>query len=74
MARQHDPADLQKISLRVGKADIETLRLTYPTVGYNKVIRALISKHCRFIRDKTPTAVIPEIDLNPEDFDTAEAE
>ncbi len=44
-------ADL--VSVRIFTDDMEFLRLCYGSAGYNVVIRALVARHVRKLREKT---------------------
>jgi len=45
--------DLTKVTIRIYRQDAETLRTSYPGMGYNAILRALAAKHCRQIRNKS---------------------
>jgi hypothetical protein len=38
---------LQKISLRLYQSDVDALKIYYPSAGYNRIIRGLVSRHVR---------------------------
>jgi hypothetical protein len=44
---------LRKMTLRLFDDDLSLLRVAYPHSGYNEVVRALVSKHCRMLRTVT---------------------
>jgi len=44
---------LQITTIRVFADDIDYLKLAYPQGGYNRVIRALVSRHVRSLRNRT---------------------
>ena len=44
---------LKKMTVRFYEDDLTLLREVYPGTGYNEIVRALISKHCKKIRNAT---------------------
>lgn len=44
---------LKTIPIRLFLDDLEYLRLAYPTGGYNRVVRALVARHVRSLRNRT---------------------
>lgn len=43
----------KKMTLRLFEEDLEYLRLAYPTGGYNRIVRALVARHVRALRNRT---------------------
>lgn len=50
-----EPDKLEKITLRLYLGDIRTLSDFYPKTGYNRVIRALVRRHVRALKEKDST-------------------
>ncbi len=44
---------MKKITVRLFEDDLTKLRIYYPTVGYNAILRALTRKHIRLLDHKT---------------------
>ena len=44
---------LKKMTIRFYEDDLTLLREVYPGTGYNQIVRALISKHCKKIHNAT---------------------
>ena len=57
---------LKKMTVRFYEDDLSLLREAYPGTGYNEIVRALISKHCRKIR--SATAEYLQDKLTPEEL------
>lgn len=43
---------LEKVSIRLVKSDVDTLRRIYPTAGYNFVLRTVVSRFVRRLEEK----------------------
>lgn len=46
-------AQFEKVVIRLYRGDKDRLAAAYPTVGYNVVIRTLVSKHLRKLDERT---------------------
>ena len=44
---------LHIITIRLYAEDLDYLKLAYPQGGYNRIIRALVSRHIRALRNRT---------------------
>ena len=51
MPTKYPDRELKKTTIRLFEDDLEILQQVYPATGYNKVIRALVAKHVRKIRN-----------------------
>lgn len=45
--------ELKKMTVRFYEEDLDYLRLAYPHSGYNQVVRALVARHVRKLRNAT---------------------
>jgi hypothetical protein len=43
---------LKLVQIRLNEEDLKTLKLTYPTSGYNAIVRALVARHARELRNR----------------------
>lgn len=50
--------ELEKVTIRLEKGQRERLNSLYPSLGYTKVIRALVQRHLREIDEKAEAHVI----------------
>lgn len=41
------------VTIRLFADDLDYLKLAYPAGGYNRVIRALVARHVRALRNRT---------------------
>jgi hypothetical protein len=57
---------LKKMTLRLFEDDLEVLRAAYPASGYNEVVRALVSKHVRRLKNIAGAAL--EDKLSPDEL------
>ena len=52
-ASQPDETPVKKITIRIFADDANFLKVAYPRIGYNKVIRQLVRNHVRGLQAKT---------------------
>lgn len=45
------------VTIRLFAEDLDYLKLAYPQGGYNRVIRALVARHIRSLRNRTAELV-----------------
>lgn len=59
---------LEKVTIRLEAGDTEALQSFFPTTGYNVVIRELVHKYVKQLREQQAGAVdrLPRIELEPE--------
>jgi len=67
MAKRID-RPLRKMTLRLFDDDLDLLRVAYPHCGYNEVVRALVSKHCRRLREITAERLGADERLTPDEL------
>lgn len=48
---------MKMVTLRLFIDDLDYLRLAYPAGGYNRVVRALVQRHVRALRNRTAELV-----------------
>ena len=58
---------LRLVTVRLFEDDVDYLKLSYATAGYNKVLRALAARHVRRLRTKTVENLESE-ELSPEEL------
>jgi len=65
---QKNNEDLVKVTIRLYDGDKEELDEFYPSLGHNRVIRDLVRKHIRLLRERISHRAEPApIDLSLED-------
>ena len=58
---------LQVVTIRLFRDDLRYLRLAYPVGGYNSIVRAIVARHVRALRNKTAEN-LSEIKLSDEEL------
>jgi hypothetical protein len=48
-----DERSKRKITIRLFEDDLDMLKQAYPHTGYNQVVRALVTRHVRRLRNVT---------------------
>ena len=48
-----DIQPMRKITIRLYETDLDLLRMAYQSAGYNQVIRSLVARHARRLRNIT---------------------
>ena len=51
---------LKLVQIRLHDEDLETLKLAYPSAGYNAIVRALVARHAKQIRVKVQEKLAAE--------------
>jgi len=57
MVYRAERADLKKVTIRLGQDQIDQLKLYYPKVGYNMILRSLAARHLRKLNEKEQEAL-----------------
>jgi len=52
-----DERPMKMVTLRLFIEDLDYLRLAYPAGGYNRIVRALVQRHIRALRNRTAELV-----------------
>lgn len=53
--------DLEKVTVRLFKEDIATLKDFYKNAGYTKAIRTLVRKHVKALRENVNARISKEV-------------
>lgn len=53
MARSSETRPKKKMTVRFFEDDLAYLKAAYPGTGYNEIVRALVARHVRKLRDVT---------------------
>lgn len=62
MARKN-PENLTRHSIKLFEGDLETLQAYYPTLGASHVLRILLRRHLKELRERNPTLEPIQVDL-----------
>lgn len=53
--------EFEKVTLRLKRGDVAVLKEFYPNAGYNKVVRALVSRHVKRLQEAESRATSDQL-------------